>query len=88
MGTRSIKRRLFDGAKKMECFYCRTNMKFEDATIDHKVPRCEGGKTIPDNSVIACKKCNNKKGSMSFEGFMRTIKWRQRQKRDSEFRRR
>jgi 5-methylcytosine-specific restriction endonuclease McrA len=76
VGTRIIKRRLFNGARKKECFYCRKNLTFDAATIDHKKPRSDGGKTTMDNSVVSCKKCNNKKGSLSFEGFLRTLKWR------------
>lgn len=32
-------------------------------TLDHVIPRSEGGKTVLDNLVIACATCNNKKGN-------------------------
>lgn len=85
MSATSIKRRLFDGAKKKPCFYCKNNLTFDDATIDHKVPRSKGGETSLENSVISCRKCNNKKGSTSFEDFLKTRKWHQRQKRSEDF---
>jgi len=35
---------------------------FEDLTIDHVNPRANGGKTVWDNCVTACKPCNHSKG--------------------------
>jgi len=45
------------------CQYCNTVHHLNDLTIDHVVPRSKGGKTDWDNCVIACKQCNNTKGS-------------------------
>lgn len=46
---------------KCTCQYCGLKLKSQDATIDHVVPRAQGGKTTWKNCVIACLKCNNKK---------------------------
>jgi 5-methylcytosine-specific restriction endonuclease McrA len=43
------------------CQYCGKQLKSEDATIDHVIPRALGGKTTWLNCVIACLKCNSKK---------------------------
>ncbi len=40
------------------CAYCRK----PGDTVDHVIPQCEGGKTTWDNTVIACRRCNHKKG--------------------------
>lgn len=45
-----------------ECQYCGIRLSLRTATIDHVVPRCEGGKTTFDNTVASCFPCNNKKG--------------------------
>jgi 5-methylcytosine-specific restriction endonuclease McrA len=44
------------------CQYCGRNSG-ERMTIDHVVPRSQGGRTIWENVVSACRACNLKKGS-------------------------
>ena len=44
------------------CAYC--GVKGKNLTIDHVVPRSKGGKSTFENTVTACKKCNNKKDDM------------------------
>jgi 5-methylcytosine-specific restriction endonuclease McrA len=48
-----------DGAR---CQYCHVKVARHEATYDHVVPRAHGGKTTWDNIVIACVRCNQKKG--------------------------
>ena len=48
---------------KKVCQYCGTFCPWEKATIDHVLPRSRGGKTNWSNVVLACAKCNNKKGN-------------------------
>jgi len=50
-----------DGNK---CVYCGNT---ERLTIDHLIPRADGGRTTWDNLVTACEKCNAQKGKMSVE---------------------
>jgi len=45
-----------------QCQYCQEVFDFEDLTIDHVNPRANGGKTVWDNCVTACKPCNHSKG--------------------------
>jgi len=45
------------------CAYCGKVHSLNDLTIDHVIPRSKGGKTDWNNCVIACKQCNNNKGS-------------------------
>jgi 5-methylcytosine-specific restriction endonuclease McrA len=46
---------------KYHCQYCGHSVTREDATIDHVVPRAQGGKTCWDNCVTACYDCNSTK---------------------------
>ena len=46
-----------------QCQYCNDVFDYEDLTIDHVLPRSEGGKTTWTNCVTACKTCNHRKGS-------------------------
>ena len=45
------------------CQYCGCFLTLKDATRDHVIPTSKGGKTIWDNIVLSCKKCNQSKGS-------------------------
>ncbi len=44
------------------CQYCGEKLTRAEATYDHVLPRCRGGGTRWDNIVIACVRCNQKKG--------------------------
>jgi len=44
------------------CQYCGKSFPTKELTIDHLVPRVQGGKNTWDNLVCACVKCNAKKG--------------------------
>ena len=44
------------------CQYCNLEMTTKEATLDHVVPRSQGGKTTWENIVCACATCNRKKG--------------------------
>ena len=48
---------------KGQCQYCDKNLTIKDCTIDHVIPKSKGGKHTWTNVVIACRKCNQKKGS-------------------------
>ena len=44
------------------CQYCGQRKKMKDLTLDHLVPRVNGGKTSWTNIVAACSPCNLRKG--------------------------
>lgn len=48
----------------MACRYCRST---DDLSIDHVVPRCQGGTDESDNLVVACRRCNSRKGGRTPE---------------------
>jgi hypothetical protein len=41
------------------CRYCGS---LERLTIDHVIPRCQGGRDDESNLVVACRSCNSRKG--------------------------
>lgn len=45
------------------CQYCYKSVTISNATIDHVIPKSRGGGHTWENLVIACSKCNGKKGS-------------------------
>ena len=48
---------------QFKCVYCgQKGVRF---TIDHVVPKANGGKSTFENCVCSCKPCNNNKGSRS-----------------------
>lgn len=44
------------------CQYCSVKVARDEFTYDHVVPRKQGGVTSWDNVVVACVRCNQKKG--------------------------
>jgi 5-methylcytosine-specific restriction endonuclease McrA len=53
------------------CYYCDSKVYPLDRTVDHMTPICRGGKHSMDNIVMACYKCNAKKGTLTAEEYMR-----------------
>ena len=52
---------------KFICQYCSKSFKVEELTFDHVLPRSKGGKTIWENVVTSCRKCNTLKGNRSLK---------------------
>jgi 5-methylcytosine-specific restriction endonuclease McrA len=44
------------------CQYCARELTIKDSSIDHVVPRSQGGRTTWENVVTACHPCNREKG--------------------------
>jgi 5-methylcytosine-specific restriction endonuclease McrA len=66
---------------KGKCFYCKRMVKVKHvkrndplrATLDHVLPRLRGGKDSRKNIVLACFQCNQAKGTIGAEEFMRLM---------------
>ena len=48
---------------KGKCQYCEKKMTIKECTIDHVIPKSRQGGHTWENVVIACQKCNQKKGN-------------------------
>ncbi len=44
------------------CQYCGKQASRKDLTVDHIQPRSRGGRTVWENVVTACRRCNGRKG--------------------------
>jgi 5-methylcytosine-specific restriction endonuclease McrA len=64
------------------CQYCGRRVPTSDLSIDHLIPRSQGGTTCWENVVCACTVCNVKKGGRTpAEAHMRLIARPQRPRR-------
>ncbi len=59
--VRLTRRNLFSRDKN-KCQYCGKRFSATDLTLDHVVPRVQGGGNSWSNLVCACMRCNTKKG--------------------------
>lgn len=60
--VRFSRRNIFERDRN-SCQYCAKKMAKADLTIDHVVPRSKGGHDTWENLVLACVKCNVRKGN-------------------------
>lgn len=60
--VRLSRRNLFE-RDNYTCLYCGGKFSSKDLTIDHVIPRAQGGGTTWKNVATACFKCNSSKGS-------------------------
>ena len=59
-----------------KCYYCGREFPPSELTMDHIVPIVRGGNSTRNNTVPACKECNNKKKyllPMEWEEYLRKI---------------
>jgi 5-methylcytosine-specific restriction endonuclease McrA len=49
------------------CQYCGGDFHTDDLTMDHVVPKSQGGEKSWENIVASCKPCNQKKGNRTPE---------------------
>lgn len=47
---------------RFTCQYCRRGLSSREATLDHVIPKSQGGTTEWENVVTCCPTCNRKKG--------------------------
>lgn len=61
------------------CQYCGVQPGRANLTVDHVVPRSQGGQTVWENVVTACRECNHKKGGRTPEQANMELKVKPRQ---------
>jgi 5-methylcytosine-specific restriction endonuclease McrA len=58
-----------------QCQYCGGKAPLGDLTVDHVVPRSEGGRSTWENCVLACLRCNRRKANRTLaESGMRLMR--------------
>ena len=61
----------FKATHEHKCVYCgKKIITRDDLTVDHIIPRIEGGKTTDSNLVICCYSCNQSKGRIDLERYI------------------
>lgn len=50
-----------------KCYYCGCELEPENNTVDHIIPRSNGGSDQSENLVPCCRFCNSLKGNRSIE---------------------
>lgn len=58
-----------------QCHYCEIDLNSENRSLDHVVPRSQGGVNALFNLVLACKDCNNLRGDMDYDEFVAMRSW-------------
>jgi 5-methylcytosine-specific restriction endonuclease McrA len=61
INTVTFSRRNIFKRDRFTCQYCGHQPGSEELTIDHVVPRAQGGTSTWDNCVLACVECNSRK---------------------------
>lgn len=55
------------------CFYCNEAILENEATMDHKIPRCRGGSNDDENMVLSCQIDNSMKSFLTAEEYIETL---------------
>jgi len=74
--TQTIRQIYKDNIKKyriLTCEYCKNPIKFNNDSLDHKIPLFRGGTNARENLCIACIKCNTKKHIKTNSEFIKLL---------------
>ncbi|HEV2787160.1 MAG TPA: HNH endonuclease [Solirubrobacteraceae bacterium] len=55
------------------CVWCGRALWRGDLTLEHVVPRSRGGHMTSDNALIACRRCNRRRGSRPVDAYAREL---------------
>ncbi len=65
--TPALSNELLFARDQQLCLYCGVEHPTKDLSRDHVMPTSRGGRDIWTNCVTACRRCNNRKGSLTPE---------------------
>lgn len=69
---KSLSKRLKNKIPMKRCRYCKTT---EDLTVDHKIPKSQGGSNDKKNLQCLCRRCNGIKSGLSHKQVLRHFNW-------------
>jgi 5-methylcytosine-specific restriction endonuclease McrA len=55
------------------CVWCGREPWRRDLTREHLVPRSRGGHLTAENAVVACRRCNKRRGSRPVDAYVRDL---------------
>jgi 5-methylcytosine-specific restriction endonuclease McrA len=55
------------------CVWCGRRPWRRDLTLEHVVPRSRGGHLVPENALVACRRCNRRRGSRPVDAYVREL---------------
>lgn len=55
------------------CVWCGRELWRRDLTLEHVVPRSRGGHLTPENALVACRRCNRRRGSRPVDAYVREL---------------
>jgi hypothetical protein len=55
------------------CVWCGREMWRRDLTLEHVIPRSRGGHATPENALVACRRCNRRRGSRPVDAYVRDL---------------
>jgi hypothetical protein len=56
------------------CAWCGAEPWRRDLTFEHVLPRSDGGITIAENGLVACRRCNRARGSRPVVAYVRALR--------------
>lgn len=62
-------KKLYGQTISFVCPYCLKTVPLSDATKEHEPPKSRQKELGPSQVFLACKKCNNEKGSLTIEEY-------------------
>lgn len=71
--ARRKKRKILLKKQNNICFYCGQKLNLSNSSIDHIIPKSEGGSENISNFVVACKKCNRLRSTIDFNIFCNIV---------------
>lgn len=86
---REIRKKVWEKCDK-KCFYCRVEMVFKGRqngkfmTMEHLIPKSQGGTLAEDNVVAACKACNEARGTMKIKDFVEFMEAKRMKEKEKE----
>lgn len=69
--TRKTFRRAIFDAWDRKCAYCSEGAD----TLDHVIPKSDGGSTVTENLIPACKRCNGSKSNEDWGEWYKRQQW-------------
>jgi 5-methylcytosine-specific restriction endonuclease McrA len=55
------------------CVWCGRELWRRDLTLEHVVPRSRGGHATAENALVACRRCNRRRGSRPVDAYVRDL---------------